>query len=84
MKASDSLSHKGLQAVERVLDWPENKRTSGGRNAMNFELTPDQVELRDAARKLATEVFRDKAAGIAMKNIPRKTKNFCASLVTLG
>ena len=29
---------------------------------MHFELNPQQVELRDAARKLAQEVFKDKAA----------------------
>ena len=28
---------------------------------MDFELTPEQVELRDAARKISVEVLRDKA-----------------------
>jgi alkylation response protein AidB-like acyl-CoA dehydrogenase len=29
---------------------------------MNFDFTPEQIQLRDAARKLATEKFKDKAA----------------------
>ncbi len=52
---------------------------------MNFELTPDQVELRDAARKLATEVFRNKAdRWDRNEEYPEENKKLLCELGYLG
>lgn len=52
---------------------------------MDFELTSQQVELRDAARKLATEVFRDKAARWDRnEEFPEENKKLLCELGYLG
>ncbi|HEV7915007.1 MAG TPA: acyl-CoA dehydrogenase family protein, partial [Albitalea sp.] len=52
---------------------------------MNFELTPQQTELRDAARKLATGVFKDKAAKWDREEtFPEENKKLLCELGYLG
>ncbi|WP_326533396.1 acyl-CoA dehydrogenase family protein [Pseudorhodoferax sp.] len=52
---------------------------------MELELTPQQVELRDAARKLANEVFKDKAARWDRnEEYPEENKKLLCELGYLG
>jgi len=52
---------------------------------MHFELNPQQVELRDAARKLAQEVFKDKAAHWDREEIfPEENKKLLCELGYTG
>ncbi|NYT61597.1 acyl-CoA dehydrogenase family protein [Alcaligenaceae bacterium] len=52
---------------------------------MNFELTPQQIELRDAARKLSKEVFQDKAARWDREEeFPEENKKLLCELGYLG
>ena len=52
---------------------------------MNFELTAQQVELRDAARKLANDVFKDKAARWDREEVfPEENKKLLCELGYLG
>lgn len=52
---------------------------------MHFELNPQQVELRDAARKLAQEVFKDKAARWDREEVfPEENKKLLCELGYTG
>lgn len=52
---------------------------------MDFELTPQQIELRDAARKLSVEVFRDKAERWDRnEEFPEENKKLLCELGYLG
>lgn len=52
---------------------------------MNFELTGEQVQLRDAARRLAREKFKDKAAyWDEHEEFPEENKELLAQLGYLG
>ncbi|GMV56418.1 MAG: acyl-CoA dehydrogenase [Betaproteobacteria bacterium] len=52
---------------------------------MNFDFTPEQIQLRDAARKLATEKFKDKAAYWDDHcEFPEENKEILKSLGYLG
>ena len=52
---------------------------------MNFELTDEQAELRDAARRLAQERFKDKAARWDRdEEFPEENKHLLAELGYLG
>lgn len=52
---------------------------------MDFDLTEEQVQLRDAARKLAQHEFRDKAARWDREEaFPEENKHRLAELGYLG
>ena len=55
------------------------------RAPVNFELTDEQAELRDAARRLAQERFKDKAARWDRdEEFPEENKHLLAELGYLG